>query len=117
MREASARLETARAALRSSTPPPATSICKAKSSQPWRIRQEQQIEQLDEAKNPDGDGLAQAASMHRVELALIAAERARLNALLREGRISDEIRRRIERDLDLDEERLRRNVRGIVADD
>jgi CPA1 family monovalent cation:H+ antiporter len=52
-----------------------------------------------------------------VEIALIGAERARLNALLREGRIGDEIRRRIERDLDLDEERLRRNARGIVAED
>src|SRR4029434_7002449 len=40
----------------------------------------------------------------------------RLNALLAVGTITDEIRRRIERDLDLDEERLRRNVRGIVAD-
>jgi CPA1 family monovalent cation:H+ antiporter len=48
---------------------------------------------------------------------MIAAERARLNELLREGRISDEIRRRIERDLDLDEERLRRNVRGIAEDE
>jgi CPA1 family monovalent cation:H+ antiporter len=55
--------------------------------------------------------------MHRVELELLAAERARLNALLHEGRISDEIRRRIERDLDLAEERVRRNVRGIATDD
>jgi len=58
-----------------------------------------------------------ARSLNRVELALIRAERERLNALLREDQISDEIRRRIERDLDLDEERLRRNARGIVADD
>ena len=58
-----------------------------------------------------------SAGVRRVELALIGAERARLNALLREGRISDEIRRRIERDLDLDEERLRRNARGIVSDE
>jgi hypothetical protein len=55
--------------------------------------------------------------MHRVELELLAAERARLNGLLGEGRISDEIRRRIERDLDLAEERLRRNVRGIATDE
>jgi hypothetical protein len=32
---------------------------------------------------------------------------------LREGKVTDEIRRRIEQALDLDEERLRRNVRGI----
>ena len=84
---------------------------------PWRTRQEQRIAQLDGARNSNGDGPGEAASVHRVELALIAAERARLNSLLREGEISDEIRRRIERDLDLDEERLRRNVRGITADD
>lgn len=81
-----------------------------------RLRQEQRIAHLDGVSSPDGDGAAQAASAKRVELALIAAERARLNALLREGRISDEIRRRIERDLDLDEERLRRNLHGIATD-
>jgi len=54
--------------------------------------------------------------VHRAELALIEAERARLNELLREGKVTDEIRRRIERGLDLDEERLRRNVRGISSD-
>jgi len=31
--------------------------------------------------------------------------------------VSDEIRRRIERDFDLDEERLRGNVRGIATDE
>ena len=55
--------------------------------------------------------------MQRVELEMVEAERERLNALLREGKISDEIRRRIERDLDLDEERLRRNVRGLVVEE
>jgi len=84
---------------------------------PWRERQRQRIAQLENARDPDGDGFATSASVHRVELALIAAERARLNELLREGKVSDEIRRRIERGLDLDEERLRRNVRGIAADD
>ena len=48
---------------------------------------------------------------------MIRTERARLNALLRADEISDEIRRRVKRDLDLDEERLRRNVRGIATDD
>jgi hypothetical protein len=55
--------------------------------------------------------------VQRVELALIGAARTRLNDLLRQGSVSDEIRRRIERDLDLDEERLRRNVHGITTDD
>ena len=54
--------------------------------------------------------------MRRVELALVAAQRRRINELVRKGTVSDEIRRRIERDLDLDEERLRGNVTGIATD-
>jgi len=37
---------------------------------------------------------------------LIAAERKFIHGLLREGRITDETRRRIERDLDLEEASL-----------
>lgn len=48
-----------------------------------------------------------------IELTLIETERRRLNELLAEGTIGDEIRRRIERDLDLAEEKLRRNLQGI----
>jgi monovalent cation/hydrogen antiporter len=116
-RELSARLETARAALRRLDKAATEEHLEEAWLQPWRIRQEQQIAQLDGAQHPDGDGYAQAATMHRVELALIAAERARLNALLREGQITDEIRRRIEHDLDLDEERLPHDARGSAADD
>jgi monovalent cation/hydrogen antiporter len=116
-REASARLETARAALRRLDKAASEEHLEEAWLQPWRVRQEQQIAQLDGAQDPDSDGYAHAATMHRVELALIAAERARLNALLREGQISDEIRRRIEHDLDLDEERLPHDMRGSAADD
>jgi monovalent cation/hydrogen antiporter len=116
-RELSARLETARAALRRLDKAATEEHLEEAWLQPWRVRQEQQIAQLDGAQDPDSDGYAHAATMHRVELALIAAERARLNALLREGQISDEIRRRIEHDLDLDEERLPHDMRGSAADD
>ncbi len=117
LREANARLETARAGLDRLAGVVAEHRIADELLQPWRSRQEQRIAQLANARDPDGEGLAQARSLNRVELALIRAERERLNALLREDQISDEIRRRIERDLDLDEERLRRNARGIVADD
>jgi CPA1 family monovalent cation:H+ antiporter len=117
LREANARLETARAGLDRLAGVVAEHRIADELLQPWRSRQEQRIAQLADARDPVGEGLAQARSLNRVELALIGAERERLNALLREDQISDEIRRRIERDLDLDEERLRRNARGIVADD
>ncbi len=51
-----------------------------------------------------------AAQLDRVELALIQAERTYVNHLLREGRIGDDTRRRIERDLDLREEAIRLGV-------
>ena len=48
-----------------------------------------------------GDGLdACSGEMHRE---LIAAERDFLHKMLRDGKITDETRRRIERDLDLEE--------------
>ena len=116
-REMSARMETARAALMRLEEAAAEERLQEDIVRSWKTRQEQRIAQFDGASNLDSDGPGDAARVHRVELALIAAERARLNSLLREGKINDEIRRRIERDLDLDEERLRRNVHGIAPDD
>jgi len=116
-REANARLETARAALARLDEIVAQEKLHPEVLQPWRARQEQRVHQLERARDPGRDGYASDKRLHRVELELVKAERTRLNELLREGRISDEIRRRIERDLDLDEERLRRNVSGIVADE
>jgi len=115
--EAAARLETARAALARLDDAAREHGLAPEALRSWRKKQQQRIDLLEHTRNPDGDGSVQATSMHRVELELLAAERARLNALLHEGRISDEIRRRIERDLDLAEERVRRNVRGIATDD
>jgi CPA1 family monovalent cation:H+ antiporter len=115
--EASARLETARAALARLDGAAREHDLPAATLESWRKKQRQRIDLLQHARGGDGDASAKAVSMHRVELELLAAERARLNGLLGEGRISDEIRRRIERDLDLAEERLRRNVRGIATDE
>jgi len=116
-REATARLETARAALEQLDRVASQERLDPAVVQPWRARQEQRVRQLESARDPGRDGYASDKRLHRVELELVKAERVRLNELLREGRINDEIRRRIERDLDLDEERLRRNVSGIVADE
>jgi CPA1 family monovalent cation:H+ antiporter len=115
-REVSARLETARAALAQLTAVGHAEGLPEETLQPERARLEQRIAQLQHAKDPEGDGYAASKAVHRADLALIEAERDRLNQLLREGRITDDIRRRIERDLDLDEERLRRNVHGITTD-
>jgi monovalent cation/hydrogen antiporter len=116
-RELRARVETARAALARLDEAAAEEHLNDDVVKPWRTRQTQRIEQLQSGRDPDGDAFAEAESVRRVELSVVEAERARLNELLREGRINDEIRRRIERDLDLAEERLRRNVHGIVGDE
>jgi Na+/H+ antiporter len=49
------------------------------------------------------DGFEEAALTSALRLELIAFERQHLHRLLREGKITDETRRRIERELDLDE--------------
>jgi len=114
-REINARVEAARAAL-------ARLDADAKQEQwpdalivPWREREQLRITQLEGERDGAADRAARSASMHRVELDLIGAQRKRLNDLLRKGEVSDDIRRRIERDLDLDEERLRGNLRGIAS--
>ena len=116
-REMSARVETARAALAQLDAAALQERLPADVIEPWRERQRQRIAALEGAREPDGGGFAMSVGVQRAELALIGAARTRLNDLLREGSVSDEIRRRIERDFDLDEERLRRNVHGIATDD
>jgi hypothetical protein len=49
------------------------------------------------------DGLAQVRVNNDLRMELIAAEREFLYELLREGKITDESRRRLERELDLEE--------------
>src|SRR5262249_27803611 len=69
-----------------------------------RARQEIRSIQLPLSLDPDKCDVP----MERAELTreLIAAERKLIHALLRDGKITDEARRRIERDLDLEEASL-----------
>ncbi len=67
-------------------------------------RHEVRISQLPDSLDPDKhDASARGTSLTRE---LIAVERKFIHAMLREGRITDETRRRIERDLDLEEASL-----------
>ncbi len=69
-----------------------------------RARQETRSNQLPESLDPAEDD----ASAAGIDLTreLISVERKFIHALLRDGRITDETRRRIERDLDLEEASL-----------
>jgi monovalent cation/hydrogen antiporter len=69
-----------------------------------RARHESRTNQLPDSFNPD----VQDASAAGTELTreLIGSERKFIHALLRDGKITDETRRRIERDLDLEEASL-----------
>jgi CPA1 family monovalent cation:H+ antiporter len=68
-----------------------------------RSRHERQTGQL--PRNTT-DGLKAAATAAELRAELIAAEREYIYRLLRQGKITDEARRRIERELDLEEESL-----------
>jgi hypothetical protein len=69
-----------------------------------RARHETRINQLPDSLDPDKHDVSAAGTGLTREL--IAAERKFIHALLRDGKITDEIRRRIERDLDLEEASL-----------
>jgi Na+/H+ antiporter len=69
-----------------------------------RARHEIRADQLPDSLDPEG----REASAAGIELTreLIGAERKFIHTLLRDGKITDEVRRRIERDLDLEEASL-----------
>ncbi len=69
-----------------------------------RARHEIRASQLPESLDPDRHDVSAAGT--RLTRELIAAERKFIHVLLRDGKITDEIRRRIERDLDLEEASL-----------
>ena len=114
-REIYARMEAARAALAELDAAAKTHALPEEVIAPWREREQLRIAQLEGERERDGERFAASASMHRLELALVAAQRKRLNELLRSGEVSDAIRRRVERDLDLEEERLRGNLQVLAA--
>jgi hypothetical protein len=69
-----------------------------------RARHETRANQLPDSLDPDAHDVSAAGTDLTREL--IAAERKFIHVLLRDGKITDEIRRRIERDLDLEEASL-----------
>ncbi len=69
-----------------------------------RARHEIRANQLPDSLDPDAHDVSVAGTELTREL--IAAERKFIHVLLRDGKITDEIRRRIERDLDLEEASL-----------
>ena len=69
-----------------------------------RARHETRANQLPDSLDPDADGVSAAGIGLTREL--IAVERKFIHVLLRDGKITDETRRRIERDLDLEEASL-----------
>jgi Na+/H+ antiporter len=68
-----------------------------------RARHETRSNQLPDSLDPDRDASAAGIDLTRE---LIAVERKFIHVLLRDGKITDETRRRIERDLDLEEASL-----------
>jgi hypothetical protein len=69
-----------------------------------RARHEIRANQLPDSLDPDAHDVTVAGTALTREL--IAAERKFIHSLLRDGQITDETRRRIERDLDLEEASL-----------
>jgi len=69
-----------------------------------RARHEIRANQLPDSLDPDAHDVSAAGT--KLTRELIAAERKFIHTLLRDGKITDEIRRRIERDLDLEEASL-----------
>jgi Na+/H+ antiporter len=69
-----------------------------------RARHETRANQLPDSLDPDAHAVS--ATNTSLTRELIASERKFIHALLRDGKITDETRRRIERDLDLEEASL-----------
>jgi CPA1 family monovalent cation:H+ antiporter len=71
--------------------------------QPLRARHRDRLRHI-EGQGDGDDGHRKLTELHdRIELLLIDTERQRINDLFRQGKLSDEARRRVERELDLRE--------------
>jgi CPA1 family monovalent cation:H+ antiporter len=106
-RELQARTEMARAALGV-----LETTCRAHQLEPelvapLKARHQARVRHLEGERIGDLDAVRGSRRVQDVEIELIEAQRGRLNDLVGEGAIDDEIRRRIERDLDLEEQQLR----------
>jgi CPA1 family monovalent cation:H+ antiporter len=71
-------------------------------AQPLRVRHREQLKHIHYSGDEDQELIQLSDCDDEIELLLIAAEREHINKLSR-GRIKDEARRRIERELDLRE--------------
>ena len=109
-READARLEAARVAFDRLQELSVEIGLPSEQIRQMRQLQADRVSQFERRRDLGGDGSAVASQVDRLELALIHAEREYTNGVLRSGRISDQIRRRIERELDLREEVIRRRL-------
>ena len=114
--EAEARVEAARAAFDRLQQLSTTREFTGDQVRQLSALQSERVSQLERRRDRDGAGGVVAARLDRVELALVQAEREHVNGLLRSGRINDAIRRKIERDLDLREEAIRRSM-GAAGED
>jgi len=114
--EAEARVEAARAAFDRLQQLSTTREFTGDQVRQLSALQSERVSQLERRRDRDGAGGVVAARLDRVELALVQAEREHVNGLLRSGRINDDIRRKIERDLDLREEAIRRSL-GAAGED
>jgi CPA1 family monovalent cation:H+ antiporter len=73
-----------------------------------RLREElrNRVRHFEQAPEHDEDHQDLTACPDEIHLLLIAAERERINELYRQGKLKDEARRRLERELDLREANL-----------
>jgi hypothetical protein len=71
-----------------------------------RAQHGDRLKHVDGRRTDDGISVKHGERHDEIELLLIAAERTRINDLYRSGKLKDEARRRIERELDLREAHL-----------
>jgi hypothetical protein len=71
-----------------------------------RAQHEDRLQHIVDGTSAEGDSKRHGESHDEVERLLIDVERERINELFRAGKLNDEARRRIERELDMREARL-----------
>jgi monovalent cation/hydrogen antiporter len=82
-------------------------------TQPLRARHRERLKHIHYSGDEEQELIQLSDCDDEIELLLIAAEREHINKLSRSGRIDDEVRRRIERELDLREANIA-NHRGTT---